>query len=522
MKATLRGLFVLQIFVASLSSSISLLAADWPMYSHDPQRTGWASEEKTITRQKVRGLELKWKVKVKNDPKFLTALTAPVIASDVDTEEGKKSLVYVAGSSNNIYALDAATGAVVWDRTFDSQVLPGKGQYQGTVYCPLGINATPMIERATGTIYVIAMDGRLFGMDLATGKDKFQPMPFVAPFSKNWSLNLVDGIVYTALSQGCGNAPSGFYSMDIRSPRRPLVRHLLFSTTETAGIWGRGGPVAGKNHRIYGLTADGKLNPSKGDLGSSAVAASLPDLELVDYFTPPNWQDLNKHDLDLASASPVWFSYGGYELLAGGGKGGVVYLMDANSLGGKGHDSALFTTPPLGNDEAGWNMRGIWGAPAEWKDETGEAWVYIPMWGPVSKKAPTFPRTNGPNPHGSIMAFNVGLDGTSKKPILKPAWVSSDFNPPDPPIVANGVVFALSTGENPDQTSDRSSFGGRDLKNTRPGVLYALDAKTGEVLYESGGLINSWVHFSGIAVADGQVYTVDHDSWVYCFGLKKQ
>jgi hypothetical protein len=42
------------------------------------------------------------------------------------------------------------------------------------------------------------------------------------------------------------------------------------------------------------------------------------------------------------------------------------------------------------------------------------------------------------------------------------------------------------------------------------------------VLYESGKLINSWVHFSGLAVADGQVYAVDHDSWVYCFGLKKQ
>lgn len=515
MKTTMRGLFVLQVLVASFCSSTSLLAADWPMFAHDPQRTGWASEEKTLTRQNVRGLELKWKVKVKNEPKFLTALTAPVVAADVDTQNGKISLVYVAGSSNNLYALDAATGAVVWDRTFHSLVLPGKGKHQGTVFCPLGITATPLIDRATGTIYVIAMDGRLFGMDLVTGKDRFQPMPFVTPFSKNWSLNLVDDILYTSLSQGCGDGPSGFYSMDIRNPRRPLVRRLLLSITETAGIWGRGGPVAGKNHRIYGLTADGRFNRSSGQFGSSVVAGSLPDLDLADYFTPGNWQEINKLDLDLGSASPVWFSYGKYDLLAGGGKEGVVYLMDANSLGGGGHDSPLFTTPLLGNDERNWQMRGIWGAPAEWKDETGETWVYVPIWGPVSKNAPHFRNTNGPNPHGSIMAFTVGLDGASKKPILKPAWVSSDFNLPDPPIIANGVVFALSTGENANQTSDR-------IQDTRPGVLYALDAKTGAVLYESGGLINSWVHFSGLAVADGQVYTVDHDSWVYCFGLKKQ
>jgi outer membrane protein assembly factor BamB len=207
MKATMRGFFALQVLVASLGSSISLLAADWPMFAHDPQRTGWATEEKTLTRENVRELELKWKVKVNNEPKFLTALTAPVVAADVDTAFGKLSLVYVAGSSNNIFALNAANGDVVWGRTFGSLVLPGKGNHQGTVFCPLGITATPAIDRATGTIYAIAMDGRLFGMDLANGTDKFQPMPFVAPFSKNWSLNLVDGIVYTSLSQGCGDGP---------------------------------------------------------------------------------------------------------------------------------------------------------------------------------------------------------------------------------------------------------------------------------------------------------------------------
>ncbi len=31
--------------------------------------------------------------------------------------------------------------------------------------------------------------------------------------------------------------------------------------------------------------------------------------------------------------------------------------------------------------------------------------------------------------------------------------------------------------------------------------------------------MTSWVDFSGLAVADGKVYAVDHDSNVYCFGL---
>jgi hypothetical protein len=323
----------------------------------------------------------------------------------------------------------------------------------------------------------------------------------------------VDGLIYTALSQGCGDGAGGIYSMDINNPRRPVVRRLLFSTTITAGIWGRGGAVAGKNHGIYGQTADGKFDPFTGEYGSTVVGASLPELELADYFLPKDWQQIDRYDLDLGSASPVWFTFGHYNLLAGGGKQGVVYLLDADSLGGRDHQTPLFTTPLLGNDEKSFQQRGIWGAPAFWRDEQGQAWIYVPMWGPPSSQAPEFPRTNGPHSHGSIMAFKVVLDEPSKKPVLEPAWISSDFNLPDPPIIANGVLFALSTGENARQDSDRS-------QDTRPAVLYALDAKTGRTLYQSGDAITTWVHFSGLALAAGRVFAVDHDSWVYCFGPK--
>src|SRR5436853_6417867 len=98
------------------------------------------------------------------------------------------------------------------------------------------------------------------------------------------------------------------------------------------------------------------------------------------------------------------------------------------------------------------------------------------MWGPVSETAPQFPLTNGPNLHGSIMAFKVGINPASTRPFLESVWISGDFNLPDPVIIANGVVFALSTGENADQLKDRS-------QNTRPAVLHALEAKTGRMLY---------------------------------------
>ena len=106
--------------------------------------------------------------------------------------------------TGTVFALDARTGEELWTHTFHSVILPGKGGYQGTFLCPNGITATPVIDRSTSILYVIAPDGALYGLDLGGGNVRYGPVQFVAPFSKNWSLNLVDGTIYTVLTQGCG------------------------------------------------------------------------------------------------------------------------------------------------------------------------------------------------------------------------------------------------------------------------------------------------------------------------------
>jgi outer membrane protein assembly factor BamB len=506
--------------------SASLYAADWLTFGHDPQRSGWAGEEKQLTIENVAGLELKWKAQVKNEPKSLTALTTPVIASDVTTPQGVKTLVYLGGSSNHFFALDAETGYVAWSRTFKSYVAPVKEDFW---LCPQGINATPVIDKALSIVYTIATDGKLYGLDLGTGKDKFGPIQFVPPFSKSWSLNLANGMIYTCLSQGCGGAQSGMYAMDVRDPLRPQTRNLLVSRGGHGGIWGRGGLVVGRNSRVYGATGDGLTDPSQGEYSNSVVAASLGDLQLTDYYLPTNWRDIFRYDWDLGCTSPVWFAHKNYNLLAVGGKEGVVYLMDADLLGDKDHQTPLFITPRLANDEDTFEGAGVWGGLSVWRDEQDQTWVYIPVLGSLSKRVPKFPRSNGPNPHGCVMAFKIGMDSNSKKPILEPAWMSGDFNVPEPVAIANGIVFALSNGEDVRQTREGGVIDYRKLtiltdeerrNNPHRAVLHALDAKTGKVLYESGTAIDTWVHFGGLAVANGRVYTVDHASQVYSFGLK--
>ncbi len=499
-----------------LSLCAASFAGDWLTFGHDPQRTGWAFEETKISPANAGSLGLRWKAKLKNEPYSLSALTAPVVASGIATSKGTRPVVYVAGITGTVFALDAETGEEVWNHTFKYVVLPGKGGYQGTFLCPNGITATPVIDKSTNLLYVIGGDGALYGLDLGSGRVRVGPIQFVAAYAKSSSLNLVDGVVYTALAQGCGNALSGFYGVDIHNPHHPEVRQLLLSNTNTAGIWGRGGPVAGTNGRIYGATADGVFDPIAGDYSDAVVSASLPALDLLDYYLPPNWQYLRRKDFDLGATSPVFFGWRNRNLVAHGAKEGVVNLMDAGHLGGADHQTPLYTSPRLGNDRAVCcEGLGIWGGLSTARDTEGQTWLYVPMGGPPATGAPKFPITNGDNPHGSIMAFRVTADGKTGDPVLDPAWISEDFNVPDPVVIANGVVFGMSTGENAVQRGGEA----HRFENTRPAVLKALDGKTGKLLYSSGDAFASWVHFSGLAIADGKIFAVDRDSNVYCFGL---
>jgi PQQ-like domain len=513
-------------FILILGGCAALTAGDWPTFGHDPQRSGWARNETKFDTETVPHLALLWKLGIKNQPRSLAALTAPVVADGVDTSIGTRNVVYVAGSSNDVNAVDAETGKLLWSRQIVTHVLPKNA---GMWLCPNNLNATPTVDSSRGLLDVISADGVLYGLDLATGKTKLGPIEFVPPFSKDWSLNFWHGILYTSISQGCGGAPSGIYSMDTRQERRPAIRDLLVEHGYGAGIWGRGGVTIGENGRIFAATGDGKFDPAEGNYGSSVIETASRSLKVLDYYSPLNYRELTRYDLDIGGSSFVWFSYRNFNLLAGGGKEGVLYLLNADSLGEKDHQTPLYRHR-LGNDKLEYEQYGIWGGASEWMDTNGGAWLYVPVWGPPSNKAPKFPMTNDPAPHGSVMAFRVAIDPDTKQPTLKPAWISRDLDVPEPVAIAGGVVFALSSGENTQQTGGSAVIyhGQKTLtdkqrsENTHHAILYALDAKTGKTLYASGNDIATWTHFSGLAIANGRVYVVDHNSNLYCFGLPAQ
>ena len=506
------------LLVSSLFSAVGR-AGDWTTFGHDPQRSGWAFEENQISPENVSQLALSWTRKLPAEPYSLNALTAPVVATGISTRNGTRTVTYVAGTLGTIFALDAETGDELWKQTLQAFLTPRKLGYQTTFLCPSGITATPVIDKSRNLLFVLSAEGSLLGFDLGSGRRRYGPVHWTAPFSKNWSLNLVGNRIYTTLSQGCGKGTSGFYSIDISDPHRPDIRQLLLSNTDTAGIWGRGGPIAGDNGRVYGSTADGKFDPIAGDYSNSVVSASLDTLDRLDYFLPSNWLALQRRDLDLGSASPVFFGWRNRKLVASATKESVLYLLDAESPGGGDHQTPLFASPLLGNEKGECcTGLGVWGGLSTARDESGQTWLFVPMGGPPAPQTPAFPLSYGATTHGSVMAFKVVPAPASGNPMLEPAWISTDVDIPDPIAIANGVVFVLGTGENARQAGGEA---GR-LKNTSQPVLHAFDMKTGKELYQSGSTIKSWVHFSGLAIAEGRVFLVDHDSNVYSFAVPKK
>ncbi len=513
------------------TAALPCFAGDWPTFAYDQRRSGWARSEVILNRDNVTNLTLKWKKKVENTTKSLTALTAPIVITDVRVGTDQKDLVYIAGSGDVFYAIDAANGEIIWEKKFPSQIA---AKSDGMWLCPKGLNATPTVDVGKNTIYVIATDGKFYALDLATGKEKYRAQQFVPAFAKTWSLNRIGDTIYTPISQNCGDTPSGVASIDVSDPGAIVIRNWRATTRFGAGVWGRAGVAIGKDGSIYAGTGDSPFNAVKGVYGNTMFRLNPETLKLEDYFTPANWDYVYKRDFDITVSATV-FEYRDYELMVIGGKEGVVYLIDTNNMGGATHHKNLYTTPLLSNDEEWFEAKGLWGAFTHYVDDQGRNWIYVPAWGPVSKRAPDFPMTNGPNPNGSVMAFTVADHPDSGKPYLKAAWVSGDFAVPEPVVVANDVVFALSNGENARQSINAGimPFGKFDsdelledstrADNKKSAELRALDALTGKTLYDSGpSVFNSWAHFSGIAVADGQVYAVDFSSTLYCFGLKEE
>ena len=307
----------------------------------------------------------------------------------------------------------------------------------------------------------------LHQLSVQTGKDVvMQPARVLPPNALASGLILVDNTLYTSTANECGGAPNGVWAIDLSSPDKTVT------SWKTGGpsVAGSAGPTLGTDGTVYAATGD------------SVVALEPKTLKQRDYFTQP------KADF---SASPLVFQHRGKDLIVAAGKDGRLYILNSTSLGGNDHHTPLSATPLSTN-----NTDFAPSALASWQDADGARWILAPA-------------------SSAIAAFKVVEQ--NGVPMLQQGWMSREMIGPLPPIIINGVVFALSSGEY--RSGGQQMTAAQRAQRSKPAILYALDASTGKELWNSGTTITSFVHSGGLSGGFGQVYVGAYDSTFYTFGF---
>jgi hypothetical protein len=345
-------------------------------YHGDNLRTGWDRHETVLNAANV------------NSASFGLLATVP-LDDQVDAEPlvvqsqtitagpspGAHDVVYVVTESDSVYAIDAESGAVLIKTTLGVPLpetqLPGKCYNNGA---NIGINSTPVIDRASQTLYLIAdtfESGhavfRIHALDLGSLVDKTAPVVVSATrrLSNGTPYKFTAGIQRqrAALLESGGNVYAGFASFcDFAANRArgfvlgwqaatlaPLAANELTDSAAAspnsfflASVWMSGyGLAADESGSVYFST--GNSDASSYDMGAHDIQESVvrlsPDLSTMQsFFTPANYATLDGADMDLGSGGVLLVPYQTpgpvHDLAVAGGKDGHLYVLDRNALGG--------------------------------------------------------------------------------------------------------------------------------------------------------------------------------------------
>jgi hypothetical protein len=288
--------------------------------------------------------------------------------------QGFHNVVYVATQHDSVYAFDADNRAptTLWKVSFLSSgvtSVPSADTGTSDIVPEVGITSTPVIDPATGTLYVVAKTKetgpayvlRLHALDITTGAEKFGGPVVISdavagngdgndgaghvPFNSlrqtsRTALLLDHGIVYIASASHGDNDP--YHGWMFAYNASTLAEVAVFNDTPNearAGIWQVGnGPSADAAGNVYFSTGNGTFNASLGGTGygDSFLRLTGGTLAVADYFTPYNQSFMESTDADMGSSGPILLpdqSSGPAHLMVGSNKLGTLYLVDRDNMG---------------------------------------------------------------------------------------------------------------------------------------------------------------------------------------------
>ncbi len=509
-------------------------------FHYDNARTGQNTQETVLTQANVNSSQFGKLFTISVDG---YVFAQPLYLANVENiAGGTHNVLYIATQHDSLFAIDADTGAILWQTSF---INPAGGI---TTLAPTdvsctditpesGITSTPVIDTSTGTLYLIVKTKengefvqRLHALDVTSGAEKFGG-PVVIAASVNGTgdggttvafnshtqhnrpgLLLDNGHVIIAWASYCDNPPYHGWVMSYSAST--LAQEGVFNTSPDgamAGVWMSGdGVAADANGNYYFATGNGSYSGSTtNDYGDSILqlgSASNGTLPVLDWFTPWDQHTLSGEDSDVGSAGvlllpdlPAGSPH--QQLLVQMGKQGTIFLVDRNQMGG--YCSSCVDTDTQIVQEINNASLGVWGSPAYWNGNL--------YWSSNANGT-----GGGANVPSNLVAFSFNAGNSGLVSTAPTSQSSSVFNfgTGTPVVSANGnsdgIVWLLDNGRFQDKCCQ---------------VLYAIDATNlSNMLYSSSQAAGNRdvpggaVKFTAPVVANGKVY-VGSQLQVSAYGL---
>ncbi|HEY3810063.1 MAG TPA: PQQ-binding-like beta-propeller repeat protein, partial [Acidimicrobiales bacterium] len=270
-------------------------STQWTTYHADNSRSGVENSEPSLN-----PLSRAWS----NSLDGASVYGQPVVAA---------GRVFVATEDDNVYALDAHDGHILWHRNIGQPLQdPSSSTKAGCGdIAPLGITSTPVVDTSRSTVYVVGevsnggnlpVGHQLVGFNIYTGAvTRSVSADPVLPAGENLvhlqqraALAVANGRVYVGfggLDGDCGTYHGWLVGVD-EAGARPSVQFDVTPQSTGGAIWmGGGGPSVDAAGNLYVTT--GNINAGPSAPWSESVLKLAPGLG-----TPPlaHFQDTHASD----------------------------------------------------------------------------------------------------------------------------------------------------------------------------------------------------------------------------------
>lgn len=343
---------------------------DWPMFGGNVESTSANTMPTGITAANVAQLTRR---QIKLDG---TVDASAIYLQGVTVRGARRNVIFVTTSYGRTLALDATSGAVLWDYTPPSyRALAGTRQIT---------NSTPVADPDRQVIYAASPDGYIQGVAVSDGQPVWRTLITRLPEREKLAsaLKFFQGQVIAVTAGYIGDRPpyQGHVAiLDGKSGKLLQVWNSLCSNRSgllepdscpqsKSAVWGRAGAVIDSaNGDIFIATGNGNWNGTT-NWGDSLIQINASATQLLGNYTPADNEELDARDLDLGSSSPVLLSG---DLIAQGGKDGKIRLLSRKLIAGtaphKDHELQTLATPS-GTD--------LFAQPAVWVHD-GQTWMFV-------------------------------------------------------------------------------------------------------------------------------------------------